>query len=123
MLNRLPWVATDAAVSYLFRTSGQVLGVAISAAIVQSIITRDLSAALTGPDALELIASIRHSTSIIPSLAPEVRDAAVRAYEHALKVVFALNLVLSAVGVGALMCIREEEMPKQEGAEDDEDRR
>lgn len=107
--------------SYLFRTSGQVLGVAISAAIVQSIITRDLTAALRGPDAAELIASIRHSTSIIPTLAPTVRDAAVKAYEHALRVVFGVNLGLSIVGVAALACIKEEEMPKQREVDVDDE--
>lgn len=38
-------------VTYLFRTVGQVLGVAISSAIVQSVVQKDLVRTITGPEA------------------------------------------------------------------------
>lgn len=37
--------------TYLFRTVGQVLGVAISSAIVQSVVQKDLVRTITGPEA------------------------------------------------------------------------
>lgn len=41
-------------VTYLFRTVGQVLGVAISSAIVQSVVQRDLVRTITGPEAQDV---------------------------------------------------------------------
>lgn len=46
-------------VSYLFRTTGQVIGVALSGALLQSVLLRSLRARITGPGADELIRSIR----------------------------------------------------------------
>lgn len=40
--------------TYLFRTVGQVLGVAISSAIVQSIVQKDLVRTITGPEAQDV---------------------------------------------------------------------
>ena len=48
------WQIVDIAnpvVAYLFRTIGQVLGVSLSAAIVQAILTTGLQRRITGPDA------------------------------------------------------------------------
>lgn len=41
----------DGAVSYLFRYIGQVLGVAFSSAILQSVLQSDLTRTIKGPDA------------------------------------------------------------------------
>ena len=45
------------------------------------------------------------------------RDAAVAAYQHALHIVFACNLVLTLVNGVILMFVKEEEMPEQKDAE------
>jgi hypothetical protein len=46
------------AVSYMFRTTGQVIGVGITSSIAQSVLTKQLTRTLTGPDASEVC----HST-------------------------------------------------------------
>ncbi len=44
------------AVTYLFRTTGQVIGVSLSGALLQSVLTAKLRERIEGPDA----ASVRH---------------------------------------------------------------
>ncbi|WWD10048.1 hypothetical protein V865_008181 [Kwoniella europaea PYCC6329] len=117
--------AVATSMSYLFRTVGQVLGVAISAAIVQFVVQRDLERNIKGPDASEIIYQIRHSTSSIPQLSPANRDIAVGAYEHGLHLVFIFNLVVSVLTVLALAIVHEEEMvlsPQQTTDEEEEPR-
>jgi hypothetical protein len=50
-------------VTYLFRYTGQVLGVSLSGAALQSILTTQLRTRITGPGAAELIERIR---SVLP---------------------------------------------------------
>ena len=50
-------VRTDqaySAVTYLFRTTGQVLGVSLSGALLQAVLTRKLRERITGPGAIEV---------------------------------------------------------------------
>lgn len=49
----------DVSVSYLFRTTGQVIGVSLSGALLQSLLARHLRERITGPGAVEIIQSIR----------------------------------------------------------------
>ncbi|XAO22611.1 hypothetical protein I312_101384 [Cryptococcus bacillisporus CA1280] len=106
--------AVATSMTYLFRTVGQVLGVAISSAIVQSIVQKDLVRTITGPEAQDIIYVIRHSTSAIQTLEPQYKIPAIQAYEHALRLVWIFNLVLSIFTVLTLMIVKEEEMPDRE---------
>ncbi|WVQ78349.1 hypothetical protein IAT38_000434 [Cryptococcus sp. DSM 104549] len=103
--------AVATSMTYLFRSVGQVLGVAISSAIVQSVVQADLQRTITGPEAAEIIYLIRHSTSSIHTLPPHFQLPAIEAYDHALHYVWIFNLVLSVGTVLALMIVEEEEMP------------
>jgi hypothetical protein len=47
-------IAVATGITYLFRTTGQVLGVTLSGALLQSILTKQLRKRITGPDALEV---------------------------------------------------------------------
>lgn len=105
--------AVATSMSYMFRTTGQVLGVSLSAAIVQAITLKDLGKAIQGPHAKDVIDRIRHSTSAIRTLEPAYRDAAVQAYNHALHVVFLLDLALAIISVAVICVIKEEPMPEQ----------
>jgi hypothetical protein len=96
--------------SYLFRSTGQVLGVSLSAALVQSTLTRDLPRRITGPGAEHAITIIRQSIDQIRHLAPVYRDAAVASYGIALQNVFYANLAMSIVTFGLVMLIKEEEL-------------
>ncbi|WVF72227.1 hypothetical protein IAT40_007039 [Kwoniella sp. CBS 6097] len=114
-------IAVATSMTYLFRTVGQVLGVAISAAIVQVVVQKDLVRDITGPDANEVIYKIRHSTSSIPHLPEHQKRAAIRAYDHALHTVFIFNLILSTLTVFSLCLIREEPMDRPQVDKADEE--
>lgn len=59
------------AVTYLFRTTGQVIGVSLSGAVLQAVLLKALKTRITGPNAAELIESIRYvqqSIQLFPKL-------------------------------------------------------
>jgi hypothetical protein len=47
-------IAVATGITYLFRTTGQVLGVSLSGALLQAILTRQLQKRITGPEAFEV---------------------------------------------------------------------
>jgi hypothetical protein len=47
-------VAVATGITYLFRTTGQVLGVSLSGALLQAILTKQLRKRITGPEAFEV---------------------------------------------------------------------
>ncbi|KAF8609296.1 vacuolar amino acid permease [Ceratobasidium sp. AG-I] len=101
--------AVATGISYLFRTTGQVLGVSLSGALVQAILVSSLRKGIQGPNAEEIILSIRHSTAIIPTLEPHLREVAVQSYQRALRSVFICQAILSFVTF--LCCLPIEENP------------
>jgi len=118
-------------VSYLFRTSGQVLGVSLTGALAQSILREELRERIHGPGAEEvrrlqfdhgiplmiaivppkLIREIRHTTSIIRKLEPELRDAASSSWAVALRAVFICNATISFAMLLSCLPIQEFELP------------
>jgi len=104
-------IAVATGVTYLFRTTGQVLGVSLSGALLQAILTKQLRKRITGPEAFEIIERIRQSTTIIPGLPTPLRVAAVTSYADALRAVF---ICQAAFGVLAFVCcipIQENPLP------------
>lgn len=142
----------DATVTYLFRTTGQVLGVSLGGAITQAVLLARLRARISGPDADKVrqflrswaqghrltrgvlwdtahpdypvrfrssqIAkeewaltkrTCRHTTLIIPSLDPPIRQAAIDSYADALRVVFICQTLISILSF--ICCIPIEERP------------
>ncbi|KZO95661.1 MFS general substrate transporter [Calocera viscosa TUFC12733] len=81
-------VAVATGFAGLFRCIGQVCGVAFGAAIFQSLLFNQLEARISGPDAAEVIAQIRHDAKILPSLPPRIREEARQSYAYALRAVF-----------------------------------
>ncbi|ESK97591.1 vacuolar amino acid permease [Moniliophthora roreri MCA 2997] len=81
-------MAVATGITYLFRTTGQVLGVSISGATLQAVLLQKLRERIQGPGSTELIYEIQHSTNIIPSLSPRLRQAAIDSYADALRIVF-----------------------------------
>ncbi|KAF8138171.1 vacuolar amino acid permease [Boletus edulis] len=71
-------MAVATGITYLFRTTGQVLGVSLSGALVQSVLLHQLRKRITGPGSSEIIEEISHSISSIPDLTPSLRKAALR---------------------------------------------
>ncbi|KAF6762869.1 vacuolar amino acid permease [Ephemerocybe angulata] len=96
-------------ITYLFRTTGQVLGVSLSGAVLQAVLLARLKARITGPGAEKIIHTIRHTTLIIPSLDPPIRQAAIDSYADALRVVFVCQTLISILAF--VTCIPIEEKP------------
>ncbi|GAA93378.1 uncharacterized protein L969DRAFT_19050 [Mixia osmundae IAM 14324] len=114
-------MATATGLSYLFRYVGQVVGVALSSSFMQSILTSQLRANLTGPGSAELIEKIRHTTSIVKDLPPDTQSIAIDAYQKALRAVYLLNGGLAILGLLCAFPIRE--VPLSDSFEEEEQRR
>ncbi|PPQ99167.1 hypothetical protein CVT24_009258 [Panaeolus cyanescens] len=72
----------------LFRGVGQVGGVAVSSAIFQSRLEKELRARIHTPDADDLIKRIRQSARLVQTLPPDLRRMAQDSYAISLKSVF-----------------------------------
>lgn len=104
-------MAVATGITYLFRTTGQVLGVSLSGAILQAVLLSQLRQRITGPDAAEIIYEIRHSIDTIRDLDPLVKEAAVKSYGDALRAVFIFQLVLCIVAFLSCIPIQENALP------------
>lgn len=91
---------------YLFRSLGQVLGVAISAAIQQSVLVQSLTKRLPN-ETPELIRQIiQEPSSIIPHLAAEVQMQARLSYLESIRGVFGFVVVGGVVLSGICLGVR-----------------
>lgn len=104
-------MAVATGITYLFRTTGQVLGVSLSGAILQAILLHQLRVRIQGPGSAEIINEIRHSTAIIPTLEPRFFDAAVHSYADALRVVFICQAAWNFMAFLACLPIQENHLP------------
>jgi len=111
-------MAVATGITYLFRTTGQVLGVSLSGTLLQAILTTKLKERITGPGAAELIDKIRHSTNLIAELPDGPRQAAVDSYADALKVVFIRQAVANFFAF--LSCLAIQENPLSDSHEEQE---
>lgn len=110
-------IAVATALTYLFRTSGQVLGVGLSGTILQFNLKRELGKRISD---VELITRIRHSSSLIRELSPPLKRAASEAYYASTQRVWIFLIAVSAVTVLATALIEDRALPdyKQAGQED-----
>ncbi|KAL7420640.1 hypothetical protein Q5752_004591 [Cryptotrichosporon argae] len=114
-------VAVATSLSYVFRTTGQVLGVSLSGALLQSVLQSELARRITGPDAAETIARIRQSSASIAGLPPATRAAAVVSYQRALQAVFTTGVAVAVLAVIASFGIREIDLRAPPKVVEDED--
>ncbi|KAI0668302.1 vacuolar amino acid permease [Trametes maxima] len=77
----------------LFRGVGQVGGVAISSALFQSILNTELHKRIHRPDAEEIISKIRHSSTLVAKLPPDLQRSARDSYAISLRAVFIMASV------------------------------
>ncbi|KAG9096756.1 hypothetical protein FS749_007798 [Ceratobasidium sp. UAMH 11750] len=115
--------AVATGISYLFRTTGQVLGVSLSGALVQGILVSSLRKGITGPGSEEIIQRIRHSTAIIPTLEAPLREVAVQSYQKALRSVFISQAVLSFLTFLCCLPIEENPLPGSHEEQEQHERR
>ncbi|PCH41423.1 vacuolar amino acid permease [Wolfiporia cocos MD-104 SS10] len=104
-------LAVATGITYLFRTTGQVLGVSLSGALLQAVLTRKLRERIQGPGAIEIIERIRHSTSVISELNPPLREAAVSSYADALRIVFICQVACNFFCLLCCLPIQENTLP------------
>lgn len=114
LINTVPRseIAVATGVSYLFRTTGQVVGVAVSGAILQNSLKHELRKRIKGPGAEELITKIRHQSSIIPQLAKAQQKAAIRSYDVSLKHAFFFALCSSLITLLATYMMENLKLPE-----------
>ncbi|KAG8691018.1 hypothetical protein FRC11_007428 [Ceratobasidium sp. 423] len=114
--------AVATGISYLFRTTGQVLGVSLSGALIQAVLVSSLRKGIQGPDAENIIQSIRHSTAIIPTLDPHLREIAIQSYQHALTTVFTCQVVLACILMLSCTPIEENPLPGSHEEQEQQER-
>ncbi|KAG1819841.1 major facilitator superfamily domain-containing protein [Suillus subaureus] len=74
----------------VFRGMGQVGGVAISSALFQYKLDYELRSRIHGDGAAEIVSQIRHSTTLVGGLPPDLQRAARESYAISLRAVFTL---------------------------------
>ncbi|MBW0496567.1 hypothetical protein O181_036282 [Austropuccinia psidii MF-1] len=91
-------MAVSTGLTYLFRYTGQVVGVALSGALFQSILAKELQHRIVGPGSEEVIQLIRHESSIVKQLPDGLyKRAAIESYQVALRSVFGFNAAITLV--------------------------
>jgi len=104
-------MAVATGITYLFRTTGQVLGVSLSGAILQAVLLQKLRMRIQGPNSAEIIYEIRHSAASIPNLDPRWRQAAVDSYADALRAVFIFQAAMAFLAFLSCLPIEENSLP------------
>ncbi|KAF8761343.1 vacuolar amino acid permease [Rhizoctonia solani] len=112
----------DYAVATGSETTGQVLGVSLSGALVQAVLVSSLRKGIQGPNAEKIIQSIRHSTAIIPTLDPPLRVVAIQSYQRALTTVFTCQVVLAFVLMLSCLPIEENPLPGSHEEQEQQER-
>ncbi|KAF7352928.1 Multidrug resistance protein fnx1 [Mycena venus] len=102
-------MAVATGITYLFRTTGQVLGVSLSGAILQAVLLQKLRMRIQDPRSAEIIYEIRHSAESIRDLDPQWKKAAVDSYADALRAVFIFQAAMAFLAF--LTCLPIEENP------------
>ncbi|KAL4254412.1 MFS transporter superfamily protein [Abortiporus biennis] len=83
-------IAVGTGFNVLFRGIGQVGGVAVSSALFQSLLDSELHKRIQREDAEAIISEIRHSTTLVAKLPPDLQRAARDSYAASLRAVFIL---------------------------------
>lgn len=90
----------------LWRSLGQVLGVACSSLVVQNALWYYLEEFVTGPEKEDVVARVRKSVEVIRELPLEYQGSVVQSYEAALRVTFLFCAVLATVSFFLIVPVR-----------------
>ncbi|EJU02981.1 MFS general substrate transporter [Dacryopinax primogenitus] len=114
-------LAVVTSMAFMFRSCGQVLGMAFSSAVQQTTLSVSLAHRLPASIAPQIMAEVRKNAASILSLPPEPRDACISAYSTSLHVVFltSAGLLVGAGALAALIREREIEGGRTEKGEDE----
>ncbi|KAJ6630339.1 MFS general substrate transporter [Mycena sp. CBHHK59/15] len=98
-------------ISYLFRTMGQVLGVALSSALTQTLLARNLRSRIVREGANDIISKILASTAYIHTLPADLQEMAMTSWALALRTVFRCQIVLAVFLFLSALPIEEHSLP------------
>ncbi|KAL8950812.1 MAG: hypothetical protein Q9183_007501 [Haloplaca sp. 2 TL-2023] len=105
--------AVATACSYLFRSLGSIIGLALSATVVQQSLRNQLHNRLdSGADADEIVMRVRESLDYIKTLPPDVKEIVRDCYSHATTDGFALMLGIVCFAMLSAWFIREKRIGK-----------
>ncbi|KAK4142383.1 uncharacterized protein C8A04DRAFT_13279 [Dichotomopilus funicola] len=90
----------------LWRSLGQVLGVACSSLVVQNALWYYLEEFVTGPEKEDVVARVRKSVEVIRELPLKYQGSVVQSYEAALRVTFLFCAVLATVSFFLIVPVR-----------------
>ncbi|KAI8875532.1 MFS general substrate transporter [Backusella circina FSU 941] len=89
-------MATITSISYLFRSSGGVIGISATSAIFQGFVKSILTERIQGPDAAEIIEIARKSMNEVRHvLAPEIQEIVIDTYQIAVRYAFYFCIIMS----------------------------
>jgi hypothetical protein len=89
-------MATITSISYLFRSSGGVIGISATSAIFQGFVKSILTERIHGPDAAEIIEIARKSMNQVRHvLAPEIQEIVIDTYQIAVRYAFYFCICVS----------------------------
>ncbi|CED84921.1 Predicted transporter (major facilitator superfamily) [Phaffia rhodozyma] len=97
--------------SYLSRTTGQVIGVSLSATASQAILEKSLRSKITGEGSTQIINDILHSIDYIRELPAELQQMATDSWATSLRYIFVSQAILSFILLVCLLPIREHPLP------------
>ncbi|KAF8917008.1 major facilitator superfamily domain-containing protein [Mucidula mucida] len=97
--------------SYLFRTTGQVLGVALSSTLTQGLLARNLRVRITGEGSESIIEKILDSASSIRYLPLDLQQKATESWALALRTVFYAQIGLATLLFLSTLPIGEHPLP------------
>ncbi|KAH0537505.1 hypothetical protein FGG08_005723 [Glutinoglossum americanum] len=99
--------------SYLFRSLGSVIGVSLSATVVQQSLRTHLKKALeSGRDADEIVKHVRESLDYIKTLEPGVRETVRNCYGKATQASFALGMIIVAGAAVSSLFVKERKLSR-----------
>lgn len=105
--------AVTTACSYLFRSLGSVIGIALSSTVVQQSLRNNLRRDLgSGERADQIVQRVRRSLDSIWKLEPEVRDVVRRCYGHAVRDALGLMIGITFFALVSSFFIREKRLSR-----------
>ncbi|KZT61902.1 MFS general substrate transporter [Calocera cornea HHB12733] len=100
-------IAPVTSIAFMFRACGQVIGMAVSSAIQQSVLERELSSKIQGLDAAAIVAEVRRNATSILDLPLSQRDESIASYATSLHAVFLANGMLALLALVLLLFMKE----------------
>ena len=105
--------AVTTACSYLFRSLGSVVGIALGSTIIQQSLRSNLKDALgSGKEAEEIVQKVRRSLDAIKSLDPKVMQVVRDCYQHAVTNGFALMVGIVFLAIVSSIFVREKRLSR-----------